>query len=178
MAPSRSPAWWSSSARANRRSKSWDCWVWARTGMRRGAVRRAASGTTYRRDGRRYLAHADAGARCDEQVTVAGRRRTARRHQAENSARGDRTGSPPRVDPGRTPGFSRHLEVILQDELDHAVAALQVDLPEVVLRLRREVEPAGRIADVVDEGARRRRGCRCTRTLQLVSSVRLMSLPS
>ena len=64
------------------------------------------------------------------------------------------------------------LEVVLQDELDHAVTALQVDLSEVVHGLRRVGEALRRVTDFakwpVPSGA-------SALTLHRVSSVRLMS---
>src|SRR5262245_43831545 len=50
--------------------------------------------------------------------------------------------------PSRTRTRPR-LEVVLQHELDHPAASLQVDLAEVVLGRLRVLEPGGRIADVV-----------------------------
>src|SRR3954452_24786992 len=130
MAPSTSPDCWSSSARANRRSKFWSSCPCAPS--------RAALNRNTRRVRNRTI-----GAGCRE-VRV-----YSQKHDEEESRRALLLAGNQASDPvaGRVFRPATTLEVILQDELDYAVAAQQVDLPEVVLGLRRVVEPFRRVAD-------------------------------
>src|SRR3954470_2667031 len=151
MAPSTSPACCSSSARANRRSKSSALDACARAGA---AIRTASSKPVATRNigmcGSRRPVERSGPSTPD----CSRRRRKAARHDAlgddrecrKNSEEENRWFSSSAVHSAAS-GEAGSLEVVLQDELNDAVSALEVDLAEVVLRLLRVVKPLGWIAD-------------------------------